>query len=125
MALVCIPNTLALASGCFSGACLSEEQRKAFLIYFMAKELAALGGTDYSADPNVLMAAAAAWQALNSDQRLQVLLEIYHQNALTAGATIGTTAEIAAAAKCFECIKDKDVALLFLTCFLGVHAVVT
>jgi len=92
----------------------------------MAKEYKALGGvTDYSNQPNKLVADAHAWLKFLPGERFPVLLEIYHQNALTAGATLGNINAIAVAARCFECIQDQDIALLYLTCFLGVHAHIT
>lgn len=127
MALVCDPDVLSQSDACFDGPCLGLTRQRAILIYLMAKEYEALGGvTDYSDNVAQLQIDSKAWQKIPPGSRFAALLEIYRQNAITAGATgLDSKITIAEAAACFDCIPDQDNAILYLTCLLGVHAAIT
>lgn len=95
----------------------------------MAKELAALGGTDYTSTANLgpsgtLNTAAAAFNTMTPQQLALSYLTVFKNNAVAAGATIASDIDdIAAAIKCLDNFDEKvlEQMELLLTCKLGVH----
>jgi hypothetical protein len=102
---------------------LRAHDRRALMVYMLIQELAALGGTDYTADFSQLLEDVAPFSAMREDQREGALIQIFKENAVEAGATISDDInEVMAAAACINCKADLDLILLYLTCQLGVHA---
>lgn len=123
----CTTASLTAESG-FGLAGLNDTQYKAALIYFKVLELAALGGTDYSATmtTTLIQDAIALKGGMSRDQYQIALLTIARNNAVAAGATVpDTLSELnAATACCFQATAYMDAILLLLECELGVHAAV-
>ncbi|HEU4344039.1 MAG TPA: hypothetical protein VFU31_20990 [Candidatus Binatia bacterium] len=104
---------------------LTKQQRRALMVYMLIQELAALGGTDYSADFLQLQEDVKPFSAMREDQREGALIQIFKENAVAAGATIPDDInDLMEAIKCIECARpsDLELILLLLTCQLGVHA---
>jgi hypothetical protein len=112
-------------------ACLknfNSHQRLALLIYFNALELAALGGTDYTAQlgPDGELATDSACNlTLDSTQQELAELLISQNNASDAGATVPATNALLAEA--IKCLQNQPPAMLSamsktLFCQLGRHA---
>lgn len=110
----------------FGLAGLNPTQFKAALIYFKVLELAAIGGTDYSAVMNTTLIsdAVALTKTMNPNQRRIAALNIARNNAIAAGATVPETVNDlnAETACCFQAFGDLDAILLMLECLLGEHA---
>lgn len=89
----------------------------------MILELAALGGPDFTDDLAGLSIEVAQIRPLGEDQIKSALTGVYAENAVAAGATVGTPEEIREQATCYVCLQDNvDAYLLHLTCLLGGHA---
>lgn len=104
---------------------LTKQQRRALMVYMLIQELAALGGTDYSADFLQLQEDVKPFSAMREDQIEGALIQIFKENAVEAGATIPDDInDLMEAIKCIECARpsDLELILLLLTCQLGVHA---
>jgi hypothetical protein len=119
----CTLDAFAANTG-FSFQRLGEKQNKAIQLLLLIKELAALGGTDYSDDLAQLQTDVAGLRALIGGNQLQAALTgIYAQNAVAAGAAVSTdVSDLTAEATCLFCLPDIDLYLLWLTCQLGEHA---
>ena len=107
----CNVNTLLVLAKCFSDKCMGRVDRNALIIYARIKNLAALGGTDYSANLKQLMIDAANWRKRSRDELHAI--EVYEalQNATNNGATPGTDVNaLTTAAKCVssECLGEAD-----------------
>lgn len=114
-AQTCTPSSLADAGAILNP--FSEQQAKGVLIYVMAKWLAALGGTNYTADFGALNEAAKLWPWLNPTQQVSALLEIVRSVAVDDGASIPTSAsDLVEAAKYPINSMNQDSTLLFLAC---------
>lgn len=105
----------------------TERQFNAAAIYFMVLELAANGGTDYSATmtTDLVEDAIALTGRMDASQKRQALLNILANNAESAGATVPTTlSEINdATGCCFQAqTVDFESIMLLLLCKLGRHA---
>ena len=108
---------------------LSSHDLIALDVYLKAKELAALGGTDYTAQlgngGTLAQAAACIKNQLTPYQRNLALITIDAENAIDSGATIPSAqADLIDAIKC---LKDFDSTTLkamnvYITCLLGRHA---
>lgn len=105
---------------------LAEKQQKTALIYAMALELAALGGTDYTAALSTTLLSDAASLACGMDEphRMAALVKIAFNNAESAGASIPGEIAVTEAASCLSEADTKalDEAYLLLSCLLGRHA---
>jgi hypothetical protein len=118
----CDRDTLIAASGCFSGQVLSIRKQKALKIYFMAAQLAAIGGTNYvGALSTTLMADSACKATLKPDELVKADLVVEMNNAVAAGAVIGDINADMAQTACVETaqMNQLDAALLHLRCELG------
>lgn len=121
---VCTSASLVESNPCLSPAVLTSNQRHAIRIWFMVKELAAIGGTDYSAVLNSTLITDAVnfGDTMNLAQRDTALMAIYRNNAVAAGATIPTDPnQLTEQIKCFEDYQDLNAVELMLLCKLGVH----
>lgn len=113
-------------SACFQN--LNETQQKALMVYLKAKELAELGGTDYTAQlghSGTLNTAAAAYNTMADWQVELAHLVIQQDNANSAGAAISTNIQtLMDEIKCLEDFSNStlDRMDLLLTCQLGRHA---
>ena len=123
---ICTRATLAETNPGFGRAGLNNTQFKAAAIYFMVLELAAIGGTDYSAVMNTTLIedAVALVKTMNPDQRRIALLNILRNNAIAAGADVPADVNElnAATACCFQSYPDLDSIIVLLLCQLGAHA---
>jgi len=118
----CAVNTLLSRAACFEKNCLGEIDINAIEIYARVKNLAASGGTDYSASLNALLQASKEYQMLPKDQRRAINLVLSIDNANDNGATVSYDPNVLKAnAKCFEClgIEMQLQILLFLRCSLA------
>lgn len=98
------------------------------MIYFMVKELAANGGTDYSAvmTSTLISDALALVGRSDRNQRHTGWLNIAYNNAVSAGATVPDADALsdinALTGCCFQNEQvDFDAIMLLLACKLGVH----
>lgn len=127
-------SALISAQPCFTATTLNARERKSLLIWFRAKELAAVGGTNYTsvlASTLISDATTFAGRAYNDSQTFfgqsefaTAQLVIEKNNAVAAGATIASDIDdlmvsIAPLSKATE--WQLDAALLMLMCKLGKH----
>jgi hypothetical protein len=119
----CTREAFLAASTNYQTPAISQRQRKGIQIRLLIKELAALGGPDYTSDFETLNQAIAELRGINSEQQAAALTQVYAENAAEAGAEVGTVNELLDESKCYICTQDDiDLFLLYLTCQLGVHA---
>lgn len=126
---VCTVNGFITSAACFKN--FSSEQRKSLLIYFSVLELAAIGGTNYSAQMGsggTLFSSSVCYENLLIEKYVPPLpyLVIAFNNAVNAGAAPATTVTLLAEA--IKCLSNhtpaqKDAMLLLLACQLGSHKV--
>ncbi len=111
-----------------AGACITQfdrHRRKALKVFFMSRQLAAIGGTNYTLGPSgTLNTASNEYCALSSnpDQINVAWITIEMNNAQEAGAAIDTDVQdLAASIKCLEQFPDWKLQLmeLLLRCELG------
>ena len=121
MALVTDLDTLINASGCYSAQTLGLAQRMSVDIANLAKNLASNGGTDYTANLDLLITDSVCWARLQPDVLHQVESQIISNNATNAGATVGTIdAQVLAGACIVNASKIQlEAAKLFLIANLG------
>lgn len=108
---------------------LNPKQQKALMILAKVYELAAIGGTDFTADFNLLHVTAAQLEVgITPDERTAARISMAFANAVNAGATAITTTYSDINSKLLALKKlvcDDDDALdaidLYLTCQLGIH----
>lgn len=125
---VCLASNFVSYNACYNA--LNSQEQKAFAVYLKVLELAALGGTNYSAElgpSGTLNTDAAAYNRLTVNQRDIGRLVILADNADSSGATVPVTK--AAIATAIECLKDftmdaLDRMELVLDCKLGRHAAI-
>ena len=120
----CNVNVLGNAASCFKDKCMSEGDRKAIMIYARIKNLAAIGGTDYSANLQQLMIDSATWRKRAEDELRAIAVYIALENAIQDGATINLNVNsLADAAKCLgaKCLgkEDQNGILAFLGCSIN------
>ncbi len=123
----CTIDNYMTGSACFKD--MTSHERHALTVYFKVKELAALGGTDYTNQlgngGTLVEAAACVANALNPFQRELARMVINQGNANDAGAATSTNIQTLASA--ISCLKDfdkntLDAMDLVVTCLLGRHA---
>lgn len=113
----------AFEASCNMFPCLNPKQQQAILMRLMILELAALGGPDYTDDFEALNADVAAIRGLMPEQQMGALIGIYRENAIEAGASVGTTNQLLEQSVEYVNAQDQlSQYLLFLTCQLGAHA---
>jgi hypothetical protein len=119
-------NLLVLNNPCLSAKVLTQRQLDSLRIWFMAKELAANGGTNYTAvlASTLLTDSNSYAQNLKPDQRVTASLVIDKSNATTAGASIASDpdelmASIAPLSKATD--AQLEAMTLLLKCKLGAH----
>ena len=116
----CNVNGLLKAASCFQDKCMSTQDRKALIIYARIKNLAALGGTDYSNNLAALMKDSITWQKRAKDELEAIAVYMALENAINDGATINLNVNsLAAAAKCLKagCLGNEQ--LNGIGAFLG------
>lgn len=116
------------ASACFKA--MTPHQQRAAQLYFKVKELAALGGTDYTSELGnggtlVTASACVKNQLSEPNNRKLARMVIDYDNANDAGAAISTDIETIETA--IACLRDFDPGTLdamdlYITCLLGRHA---
>jgi len=111
-----------------AGVCIKEfdrHRRKALKVFFMSRQLAAIGGTNYTLGPSgTLNTAAVEYCALSSnpDQLNVAWITLEMNNALEAGATFETDKNsLSEEIRCLEQFPDWKLLLmeLLLRCQLG------
>ena len=120
----CDVNGLLQASSCFMDKCMSDGDRKAIMIYARIKNLAALGGTDYSANLAGLMQDSATWRKRAEDELRAIAVYITLENAINDGASINLNVNsLSTAAKCLKvsCLgkEDQNGLLAYLGCAIN------
>lgn len=120
----------ALINGCFSGQAIDAHQWKAILVYLMALELNAIGGTDYTTklvDPapgGLLGDANELANGFTQDNFLNALLSVYFNNATAAGGAPSSDIQVLAAntSALYKATEDQlNMMILLLQCELGTH----
>jgi hypothetical protein len=109
---------------CFQFPCIGGKRQKMVMAYLNAKELAAVGGTNYLANKSTLLIASAGLQSLSGERLNAALLGINRANAIAAGASIPSNVNaIVTAASFFQGIPEDtlDRMLVVLACQLGRH----
>lgn len=119
----CTRATLISGAACLNGKVLSSHEKQARKVWFMLSQLAAVGGTDYSADIEGLNTAADSLTCgMQPDDLDSAELVIELNNATAAGASIES--DKSALADDVKCLEDfpphvlKRMELL-LRCALG------
>lgn len=80
----------------FSGKTLNDKQRLALTVWYKAKELAAIGGTDFTSDllgtdvASLLYAETQVLLTANDDELKTAMLAIAYNNAVAAGASVSS-----------------------------------
>jgi hypothetical protein len=103
--------------------CMGDPDRKAIMMLARIKNLAALGGTDYSANLMQLMQDSATWRKRAEDELRAIATYIALENAIFDGATINLNVNsLASQAKCYRagCIGKEDMngILMYLGCLI-------
>lgn len=120
----CTAATLVEASPCLDDSVLPVPWQQAIRIWFMVKELQALGGTNYSASLNTTLISDAVTLAKTMDKSMRrtALMTIYKNNAIAAGASIPSDSNtLRDNVKCFVYYPDLNSLELLLLCKLGTH----
>ena len=117
----CDLNTLMQLSTCYGDKCMGRVDRNAVIIWARIKNLAALGGTDYSNNVAQLMIDARQWVVRAHDELEQIATYLAVQNAINDGASLsGTPNSIITAAKCatIDCMgrTQQEGIMSFLGC---------
>lgn len=123
----CTRATLLETNPGFGGAGFDRNQAKAAAIYFMAAELAAIGGTNYLSAMTTTLVEDATTLAGSADpnQYFIGLMNVARNNAVAAGASVSDNLSTinAQTGCCFQSIgpDGMDWIILLLLCRLGVH----
>lgn len=120
----CNVNGLLTAAACFTDRCMGQPERDALIIWARIKNLAAIGGVDYSVNLSRLMVDSATWRVRALDQLRAIDVYIALQNAIGDGAVINLNPNsLALAAKCLksQCLgkSDTDGIKAFLGCAIS------
>lgn len=120
----CDVNQLLTLSACYQKYCLADQQWLAIEIFAKIKNLAASGGTDYSANFNQLLQDAKVFQVLSADQRRAINVYVDLQNAINEGAVINTNpsalmASVAALGIPAMGLESKKNLIEFLKCSIN------
>lgn len=120
---VCTRASLAESNPGFGLAGLNPTQFKAAMIYFKVLELAAIGGTNYTAalTTTLVADAVALTKTMDPNQRRIAMLNIARNNAINAGASVPASVNALnlATACCLQAYGDLDALLILLECKLG------
>jgi hypothetical protein len=124
---VCTEVALNAAATCYKEGVMDGKKRLAIQVYTMMLELAALGGTDWSADSGGLLAASCAFRKQTMAGRDAMLTAIFAANAEGAGASVPDFSD---AVEAVNCLLNYDVDALDamwnqLICSLGYHETIT
>jgi hypothetical protein len=114
----------------FAGNELSDKQRAALKVLYKANELAAIGGTNYTANffgsgaSSLLNASNAIFNRASDDQLSIAQLAIAYKNAVASGASVSASPSVFAS-QIAQLMNANDDDLkkfnIFLDCALGVH----
>jgi len=119
----CTVASLVEAQPCFAYPITSDHKKLALKVYFLAAELAAIGGTNYlSVLGTTLNTASNIFQNLSNDQLAAADLTIAYNNANAAGAGLSTNQQtLAGNVKVLNAFTDRQLkqAELLLHCALG------
>lgn len=120
----CTAASLVEAFPCLSGQVFSKRQQQLIQIWFMTKELNALGGTNYTSalDTTLISDSVSLARTMSLSQLRTATLAIYRNNAVAAGASIQSDPSLLFDnVKCLKNYLDLDSIILLLLCKLGVH----
>lgn len=119
----CTRATLISGGACYKGPRLSNHDQQVRRLYLQVLQLAAIGGTDYSAAVNTLFADANTLSCgFTPDDFDTSMVVIAANNATSAGATVpATQAALSDAVKCYSKFTDFQIkqANLLMACLLG------
>jgi hypothetical protein len=120
----CNYETLLTQSGCFSGKTLTKNQQIAVKIYFLAAQLAAIGGTNYlgALGSTLMTDSRCRFQAYTPDDYRAVDIVIEKNNAVSAGASISSNIDTVVTQ--VNCLQNAQLGQLraaeqYLRCQLG------
>lgn len=119
----CTRDSLIDSAACLNGGVLSAQEKLARKVWFQAKQLAAIGGTNYTADIEGLNTAADSLTCgMTPDNLDSSELVIEYNNAVAAGASVNTDKDsLAGDVKCLANYPPnvlRNMSLL-LKCKLG------
>lgn len=118
-------TTASLNPSCFQDPTINAIQRKAFKIWYLENELAYLGGTNYLANPQLLINAAnSVFEKMSMNQVDAAEVQVFFKNAQAAGspATAVPNQQIGFIQKFVQLdTNDLEKIIVFLECSLGVH----
>lgn len=114
----CSTDSLINSAKCIN--CFSKTEKQAALVYWLAQELKASGGTDYT-NLGTLESATACFKCEPTFMLDSFDVVIAQDAATAAGATTLTTTQLRAAIKCMVCTDPKFLrtAETFLRCKLA------
>ena len=116
-------DTLLNASGCYSGQTLGLADQKTLIIYLMAVQLAAVGGTNYvGVFDTTLLSDSVCWTNKQPAELTQLELEIQYNNAVNAGGSVSTDVSTQLAQVCRlrnAQLSQLDGIILYLQASLG------
>lgn len=126
MAVTCTRAALVEDVPCLNMNTLGNSMKlyKALQVYFMAKELAAIGGTDYTSALSTTLVSDATdlFKTMSPDERLTARLSMATQAATNAGATVSSNIQtLMDEIKCLKNVPDLEACELLLLCKLGYH----
>jgi hypothetical protein len=111
------------AAGCFRNPPLDSHNQHAMLIYFMAAQLKAIGGTDYTTSlSTTLMTDARCLHDLTPGLLDAIAIVIEENNANSAGAALSTNIQtLMQSIKCLKNVPEDWMFImeLYLRCQLG------
>jgi len=123
---ICSATTLITNGACYRTSSINIVEQKALLIYAKVLELAAIGGTDYTAQLTGTLLTASACPPYEPDNIRAGNVAVAFANAASAGAVVPSTIQTKIAA--VKCLKNVDGGLarleqieLLLNCKLGRH----
>lgn len=122
----CNVNTLLISAACFTDKCMAQPDRDAITIYARIKNLAAIGGTDYSDNLKQLLIDSATWRKRAEDELKAIAVYVSLENAINDGANINLNVNsLMTAAKCLrtQCLGKEDLngVLAFLACSINTN----
>ena len=125
---VCTRASLVEAVPCLRDK-LTPRQRKLAQIYFMANELAAIGGTNYLSGMSTgkstpaILSDSVAFRTLNIAEVETADIQIDYLNASNnGGSPAANTSDILADVACLQAYDNLDSIYILLKCALGRHA---
>jgi hypothetical protein len=124
---VCSATTFNTNASCYDLGVLNPAQQWALLVYFKVLELAAIGGTDYTAALKTTLQTDTACPPISEPEIMAAQVNVAYNNASAAGASMPATVSAALTlSACLQYVPGGVPRLerinLLLDCKLGKHA---